>query len=316
MKALRITEPGAPDVLRVDDVPVPRVETGETLVAVRAAGINRADIAQRKGIYPAPPGAPSDIPGLEFAGELKSGARVFGLCSGGAQAGYVAIANELLMNIPDGLSDIDAAAIPEAFITAHDALCTQAGLQHGERVLVHAIGSGVGIAALQIAVSMGCEVFGTSRNESKLQRAVSFGLAHGIHTPSQSFAAAIERITNGQGVDVILDFIGRDYAEQNMAALSSRGRMVCLAVLSGAKAQLDLGTLMRKRLRIMGSVLRSRSLREKAAAKRAFEGDFLPKIASGEMRMPIDKVFPLEDAPAAHRYVENNANFGKVVLAL
>lgn len=313
-------------MLRVETVADPIPSAGQALVRIHAAGINRADILQREGHYPPPADAPADIPGLEFAGEIRSlagqsarlavGQRVFGLCSGGAQAEYIAVDCGLLVPIPPNMDDTEASGSAEAYITAHDALITQAHLRPGERVLVHAIGSGVGIAALQIASSFGCEVFGTSRTAWKLERAAALGLAHPIDTGSVDFAEAIMRLSRQAGIDVVIDFVGAPYFERNVAVLSQRGRMVCLATLGGTQATLALPQLMHKRLHLMGSVLRSRSLKGKIEATQAFERDVVPALAARKLRVPIDKVFPLTQAAEAHRYVESNANFGKVVFEI
>ncbi|MDQ6781157.1 MAG: NAD(P)H-quinone oxidoreductase [Candidatus Eremiobacteraeota bacterium] len=323
MKALRITRFGDPDVLRVEKVARPQPLPGQALVRVRAAGVNRADLLQRAGHYPPPSDAPPDIPGLEFCGEivelvsaqtsLRLGDRVFGLCSGGAQAEFLAVDARLLLAVPAALDDVDAASIAEAYVTAHDALITQANVQPAERVLVHAVGSSVGIAALQIARMRGCQVFGTSRSPKKLARAKSFGLHEGFDTTGDDFAQGLAPYG---GVDVIVDFVGAPYFEKNLAVLALNGRLISLATLGGGSAALSMDTLMRKRLHLIGSVLRSRSTDEKVTATRAFERDVLPAIADGSVRVPVDTVFPLEQAAAAHRYVQANENFGKVVLTV
>jgi len=323
MKALRITRFGEPDVLRVEEVPTPKPASGQALVRVRAAGVNRADVLQRQGHYPSPADAPPDIPGLEFAGEITAlagpsarlavGQRVFGLCSGGAQAEYIAVDEELLVPTPPSLGDVSAGGVAEAYVTSHDALVTQAKLRAGERVLVHAVGSAVGIAVLQIASRMRCDVFGTSRTQWKLERAREYGLRYPIAVDGEDFAAFV--LQHG-GADVVIDFIGAPYFERNLSALALRGRMVSLATMGGASVALPLQTVMRKRLHLIGSMLRSRSLAEKIDALQAFERDVLPALATGELRVPVDRVFPLADAALAHRYIESNANFGKVILKL
>jgi len=323
MKALRITRFGAPDVLRVEDVPAPQPRSGQALVRVRAAGVNRADLLQREGHYPPPADAPADIPGLEFAGEVvrvhddsssvRAGQRVFGLCSGGAQAELIAVSTATLVSTPATLDDVTAGAVAEAYVTAHDALIAQANAQPGERVLVHAVGSAVGIAVLEVANWRGCVVYGTSRSGWKLERAAGFGLRHPINSADADFAEEIKRLG---GVDIVIDFVGAAYFERNIAALREKGRMVSLATLAGSNVQLSLQALMRKRLQLKGSTLRSRPPAEKSAATRAFERDILPAIADGSIRVPLDKIFPLEQAALAHEYVAANANFGKVVLTL
>lgn len=321
MKALRIVS-GDPPQLAIADLPEPKPGPGEVLVRISASGVNRADLLQRRGLYP-PPDAPADVPGLEFAGAvaaLGSGVtavalhqRVFGLCSGGAHAQYIVSSQDLLMPVPEHVSEVEAGAIPEAYVTAHDALVTQAGMRRGERVLVHAIGSGVGIAALQIARMWGCEVFGTARSPNKRERAEAFGAAV---CPPESFDEEMLKRTDGKGVDVILDPVGASYFERDVRALATLGRLVIIATMAGTTATLALPILMRKRLRIIGTMLRSRSLEQKVAATRAFERDLLPKFASGELKVVIDQIYPLEQASAAYDYVEENRNFGKVVLTM
>ena len=325
MTALRITRPGDADVLRVEDVPQPEPAADQMLVRVAAAGLNRADIMQRRGHYPPPPGIAPDIPGLEFAGEVAAagpevrsfslGQRVFGLVGGGAQAEYVVVHEGLAIAVPQTLGDVEAGGVPEAFITAHDALFTQAGLAMGERVLVHAIGSGVGLAALQIAKCAGCTVYGTSRSPDKLERAKAFGLDLGIDMSSAAFDEVIAQKTQ-TGVDVIIDFIGGDYLAANIRALAPRGRRVFVSTLSGTQAALSIREVMSKRLRLVGTMLRGRPLGEKIAATRAFEKSVVPLLASGRIKVPVDKLFDLSQAADAHRYLEANQNFGKVVFAV
>jgi NADPH2:quinone reductase len=323
VKAVSIV-PGDPPRLAIVDLPKPVPAAGHALIRVISSGLNRADLLQRRGSYPPPQDAPADIPGLEFAGIVESlgedispvkvGQRVFGLCSGGAHAEYIASPQALLMAVPERLTDIEAGATPEAYITAHDALVTQAAVKPGERVLVHAIGSGVGIAALQIATALGCEVFGTARSADKLKRARSLGATFAC--APDAFDEAILTFTHDRGMDVILDPVGAPYFERDMRILALRGRLVIIATMGGTAATLALPVLMHKRLRIFGSMLRTRSIEEKAAATRAFERDVLPKLAAGELKVVIDKTFPLEQANAAYDYMEANQNFGKIVLTL
>ena len=232
MRAVVITRPGGPEVLKIQEVATPEPSADWVRVRVRAAGLNRADLSQRAGHYPAPAGFPADIPGLEFAGEVEAvgplvsrwrpGQRVMGITGGGGQAEYVLLHEGMLVEIPANLDYIQAAAIPEVFITAHDALFTQGGLQMGERVLIHAAGSGVGTAAIQLAHSTGATVFGTSRTPSKLERAKPLGLDVGLST--EHFADEVQQLTNGEGVQIVLDFIGAAYMQQNLQALAIWGR--------------------------------------------------------------------------------------------
>jgi len=241
---------------------------------------------------------------------------VMGLLAGGGYAEKVVVHERLVSRIPERLSFEEAAAVPEAFLTAHDAL-VQAGFACGESLLVHAAGSGVGTAAVQVARAMGASrVFGTAGSPEKLERAKALGLDVGIDYRTEHFAEKIAEDTGGRGVDVILDFVGASYLEANVRALAEKGRMVVIGLMGGFSAELPLGPLLQKRLTIRGTLLRSRSLEEKAATTRAFEKSVLPHIASGRVQPIVDRVFPLAEAPAAHRHMEANANFGKIVLVV
>jgi len=322
MKAVVITRPGGPEVLEIQNVETPEPLGDYIRVRVRAAGLNRADLLQRAGGYPAPAGSPSNIPGLEFAGEVdavgslvrawKPGQRVMGLAGGGAQAEYILAHEGLLVEIPENLDFVQAGGIPEVFITAHDALFTQAGLQMGERLLVHAAGSGVGTAAIQLAHAASVTTFGTSRTPSKLEQAKSLGLDVGL--ADKNFAAEVNRLTEGAGVHVVLDFIGAAYLEQNLEALTTRGRIVFLATMGGFQANVNLGMLMSRRISMRGVTLRTRTLEEKLAVTRRFATSVLPLLASGKVRPIIDRVYPLEQIGEAHRVMGENLNFGKLVL--
>jgi len=324
MRAVVITHAGGPEVLEIQSVEMPEPVGDQVRVRVRAAGLNRADIAQRMGAYPAPPGVPSDIPGMEFAGVVdavgplarswKPGQRVMGIIGGGGQAEYVVQQEGMLIEIPENLDFVQAAAIPEVFITAHDALFTQAGLQMGERVLIHAAGSGVGTAAIQLARSVGATVYGTARTADKLERAKTLGLDVGLSP--QNFAAEIKELTNKAGVHVVLDFIGAPYLEQNLQSLASWGRLVYLATLGGAQTNINLGLVMAKRIQIRGCTLRTRTLEEKLAATRCFATQALPLLARGQIRPIVEQVYPLAEIAAAHRAMEENSNFGKLILSI
>jgi putative PIG3 family NAD(P)H quinone oxidoreductase len=324
MRAVVITAPGGAEVLQAQAVLRPAIETtGQVLVRVRAAGLNRADLLQRRGRYPAPQGFPQDMPGLEFAGEIvetnsavwQTGQRVFGITGGGGQAEYIVANAGELAEIPANLNWMEAAAVPEVFITAHDALFTQANLTAGESVLIHAIGSGVGLAAAQLAKAAGATVYGTSRSHDKIMRAaeyISDGVA--IADGPQDFAVAVNKWTNGAGVQLVLDLVGASYFAANLAALARRGRMMLVGTTGGARAEFDFGTVMRKRLTITGTVLRTRTAAEKAEATRLFARDVLPLLASGTVRPVVDSVFPVSEVRAAHERLESNETFGKVVL--
>src|SRR6266852_2030787 len=308
MKAVVITRPGGPEVLEIQDVETPQPVGEQVRVRVRASGINRAELLQRMGAYPAPAGSPQNIPGMEFAGEVdavgslvnkwKPGQRVMGLVGGGAQAEYVLIHEGLLLEIPANLDFIQAGGIPEVFMTAHDALFTQAGLQMGERVLIHAVGSGVGTAALQLAHTVGATVFGTSRTPQKLEQAKALGLD--VALSEQNFAAQVKQRTNGEGVHVVLDFVGAAYMEQNLESLATWGRLVFLATLGGTHANVNLGVVMGKRIQIRGCTLRSRTLEEKLAVTRRFATQVVPLLASKRIQPIIGEVYPLHEIGKAH----------------
>jgi NADPH2:quinone reductase len=325
MKAIVIREFGEPDVLELRDIPEPECGPEDLLVAVRAAALNRADLLQRRGLYPAPEPKPvHDVPGLEYAGEVvragsrvvgfKPGDRVMGILGSGGYAEQIVTHHRLAVRVPENLSWREAAAIPEAFITAHDALL-QCGLACGESVLVHAVGSGVGAAAVQVASVMGATpVLGTAGSPEKITAAKALGLEIGIDYRSEDFVARTKAATAGRGADVIVDFIAAAYLDRNLQALATSGRMIVIGLLGGLAAELNLALLLAKRATIRGTLLRSRSLEEKAAATRAFEKSVLPHLASGRIRAVVDSVFEIERAVDAHHYMERNANFGKIVL--
>jgi putative PIG3 family NAD(P)H quinone oxidoreductase len=314
--------------LAVETRPDPEPEPGEVLVRVHGAGLNRADLAQRAGFYPAPHGIPSDIPGLEFAGEVVAhgagvdspelGARVFGLVGGGAQAELVRVPAAHCVRVPDGLDLVDAGGVPEVFITAHDAMFTQAATAPGEVVLVHAAGSGVGTAAVQLARASGCVVVGTSRTVAKLERCRALGLDHAVVAPSEldpvAFADAI--IADAGPIDVTIDLVGGAYLVTDVRAANRLGRIVVVASQAGIRAELEIGALMSKRLRIHGTVLRARSIEEKTAATDAFAADVLPMLADGTVAPVVASRLPLERADDAYDLLDANAVFGKVVLDL
>jgi len=326
MKAVYIKEFGGPENLEIREVPdPPKVENSEVLVRIKAAGLNRADLLQRRGHYAPPPGYSPNIPGLEFAGEiaeigsniadLKIGDRVFGITAGEAQAELLKIDHRLLTKIPNNLTFAEAGAIPEAFVTAYDAVFTQGGLKGDETLLVHAVGSGVGLAALQLGKALGHRVLGTSRTEEKLERCREFGLDEGIVVGSEpNFAEDVLTKTNGRGVDVILDLVGGLYFEQNLKSLAMKGRLLLVGMTAGSSAEFNLGIALYKRLTLIGTVLRARSIEDKANATRAFAISVVPLLAAGTIMPNIDKAFDFRDVAAAHHYLESNESFGKVVL--
>jgi NADPH2:quinone reductase len=325
MKAIVITGKGGPEVLEIRDVPIPEPRGEQVRIRVRACGLNRADLLQCHGVYPAPPGYPADIPGLEYAGDvdglgpdvvgsLKVGDRVFGLVGGGGQAEYVVTHERLVAGIPTNLDFVQAAAVPEAFITAHDALVTQGRVLPGERVLIHAVGSGVGTAAVQLAHAMGCEVWGTSRKADKLEKMKPFGLDHAIDTSHEDFADAVKASSAGRGVDVLIDLLGGSALAGNLAALAPRGRLVLVGLLGGSQSPLDLNMMLRKRLTMVGTTLRARSLGEKIGATERFAAQVVTWLERGLVRPIVDSVFAFEDVRAALARLESNQVFGKVVL--
>lgn len=323
MRAVVIEGPGGPEVLRLTEVPDPSVGPDLIRVQVKAAGLNRADLLMRMGRYGEQGPGPL-VPGLEFAGVVeqvgegvtahKVGDRVFGIVSGGGQAEKVVVHERGAVRIPANLDDISAAAVPEAFITAHDALVSQGGLRAGERVLIHAIGSGVGLAALQLAKVAGAFTLGTSRTVNKLDRAKLHGLDVAIDSTKGKWAGAARQATGNHGVDLIADFVGGPALGENLASLAERGRLVIIGLLGGSRAELDLDQLLTRRLHVWGTVLRARPLEEKLAAVQAFARDVVPLLASGKVKPLVDRVYPAQAVQAAHGQMGQNENFGKIVL--
>jgi NADPH:quinone reductase len=329
MKAVTITSFGGVDVLEIRDVAdAPRATLDRVRVRVRSAGLNRTDILQRLGRYPAPPDYPQEIPGIEFAGEVESigeevrewtiGDRVFGIIGGGGHAEYVTVPANQVARIPDNLDWAQAAAVPEVFMTAHDGLFTQCGVTIGEHVLIHAAGSGVGTAAIQLVTAAGAIAHGTSRTADKLERAKEFGLNSSItvNGDPNAFAEAAREWTGGAGVNIVLDLVGSAYLQANLQSLAIRGRLIFVGTTSGSKAEIDYGIVMSKRLKIMGTSLRTRPAEEKATATRLFAQQVLPLLATGQVRPVIDRIFKMGEVRAAHERIESNESFGKVVLLM
>lgn len=319
MRAVRVTAPGGPEVLSLEAVPRPAPGPREILVRVRAAGLNRADLLQRRGQYPAPPGWPPDIPGLEFAGEVAAlgapelpwrlGDRVMGLVGGGGYAEYLTVDARHAIAFPPAWSFDEAAAVPEAFITAHDAL-RQARLARGDAVLVHAVGSAVGTALLQLGKAEGATVAGTSRTPAKLERARAMGLDRPVLVEG-AFEPGGDLVS---WASIICDLVGGPYMPGNLVAVQPGGRIVLIGLTGGRSAAVDLRQILSKRVTIIGTVLRARSADEKAEVVGRFVHEALPHLAVGRVRAVLDRVFPMDQATEAHRYLEANRNFGAVVL--
>ena len=340
MLAAVITRPGDPDVLEIQERPTPVPGAEQVLVRVRASSLNRADLAQRRGRYPAPPGAPADIPGLEYAGEVvalgpevrdrRVGDRVMGLVGGGGHAEYVVVHERTTMGVPEAMRWTDAGAIPEAFMTAHDAL-VQADLRPGETVLVHAVGSGVGLAAVQLVRAGGGRALGTARTPSKLEQARAHGMLAGLAvlpdvardpaTLRDALVAFVhahteERPPERRGADVALDLAGGTYVNATLHALAPMGRAILIGLVAGARDTVDLDRVLRGRLTLRGTVMRARALEERIATARRFAAEALPLFGAGALRATVDAVFPLARIAEAHALLESNATTGKVVLTL
>jgi NADPH:quinone reductase len=323
MKAVILTGAGGPEVLSIGEVPKPEVRPGHIRVNVRAAALNRADLSQRRGHYPAPPGWPADIPGLEYAGEVeairdttrwKVGDRVMGLVGGGAHAEMVAVHADEALPIPEGLTFAEAAAIPESFLTAYDALVTRGRLSSGERVLIHAVGSGVGTAASQIARHLGATVIGTSRSADKLARALVYGLDSGIDTSRTSFREALT-----EPVHVVIDSLGGPAFADNLAVLAPGGRLVVLGFLAGSRTTADLAPILRHRLEVIGTLMRVRTHEERKALVAEFAERMLPLFdrrieQATPLRPVVQERYPMSRIAEAHRLMESNETFGKVVV--
>lgn len=305
------------------DVPDPVARAGEVLLRVRATAVNRADIMQRRGLYPPPPGA-SEILGLEAVGEvlevapgtetaLRPGDRVMCLVGGGGYAELVAVPADNCIRVPDNLPWAEAAAIPEVFITAFQGLVRLGGLQEGDVALVHAIASGVGTAAAQICRAVGARCIGTSRTTERAEAGVPWG-AEPLAAGDDGFAVRVREMTDGHGADVILDLVGASYLRDNVACLAREGRIVLTGLVGGRKGELDMGALLAAQGTIVGSTLRGRSTAEKAAIMSGFAAWAMPLFADGTLAPVIDRVMPLDDVAAAHRHVEDDAAVGKVVL--
>ena len=323
MRAVVITEPGGPDVLSVSQVAAPRVGPGEVLIDVVAAGLNRADVQQRKGHYPPPSGA-SEYPGLEVSGRIADaggsgfavGDEVVALLSGGGYAEQVAVPAGQVLRAPSGVDLVTAAALPEVAATVYSNLFLSARLQAGERVLIHGGSGGIGTMAIQLALAFGAIPLVTAGSAAKLEVARSLGAVTCINYREQDFVAEVAAATSGAGVDVILDVVGAKYLEQNVQALAVGGRLVIIGLQGGAKAELNLGALMTKRASVAGTTLRGRPVAEKTAIMAAVRDHVWPLVESGEVKALVDRTFPLERAAEAHQYFDSGEHTGKVLLTV
>lgn len=325
MKAIIRTGDGGPEVLQLADVPSPEPTETQLLVDVKATALNRADLLQRRGAYPPPPGE-SEILGLEIAGTVSAiGSQVegfsenddvFGLVAGGGYAEQTVLDYRMAMVIPDGWRFEEAAAIPEVFFTANENIFTLGRLTAGETILIHAGGSGVGTAGIQIAKHAGARVFATTGTPEKIENCITLGATTAINYKQSDFVAEIEQLTDGEGVDVVLDFIGAPYLSRNLQILKVKGRLLQVGLMGGSTTDIDLGVIMRRRLQVIGSVMRPQSLDEKITITQRFVERWMPELKNGTLRPVIDKVFPLAQARQAHEHMEDNRNFGKIILKI
>lgn len=323
MRAIVATAAGGPEVLELREVPEPRPAEGEVLVHIRAAGVNRADILQRRGFYPPPRGA-TDILGMECAGEVESlgpgvtspapGARVCAILPGGGYAEKVAVPAAVCMPIPAGLDDAHAGAVPEVFATAYDNLVRVGHMAAGDHVLVHGGGSGVGTAAIQLARQRGAHVVVTVGTRDKAARCLALGAEAAFLHGEEDFAVRVKEHTKGRGMDLILDIVGGAALEKNVDSLAVDGRLIVIGAMGGIEGTLHLGRMLGRRLSIQATTLRSRSVDYKAALSRALEADVLPGLADGSLKPILDRTFPLGEAAEAHRLMESSTHFGKLVL--
>jgi NADPH2:quinone reductase len=325
MTVVEIAAPGGPEQLKTAIRPVPQPGEDEVLVRVEAAGVNRPDVMQRQGRYPPPPGA-SDLPGMEIAGEVVAlGAKVAGialgdkvtsLLPGGGYAAYAIAAAPLLMPIPKGLSMVEAAAIPETFLTVWTNLFERGRCKSGDIVLIHGGTSGIGTTAIQLAKAWGARVFATAGSEAKARACERLGAVRGIDYKTENFVEVIRAETQGYGVDITLDMVAGSYVQRNLEIAAVEGRVVTISLLGGSRAEINVGMILLKRLTLTGSTLRSRTVAQKAAVAEAVRQNVWPLIESGEVRPVIFKTFPLAEAAEAHRLMESSNHIGKIVLTI
>jgi NADPH2:quinone reductase len=324
MKAVIITQPGAPEVLQIVERPIPQFTADEVLVKVVAAGVNRPDVAQRKGHYPPPAGAPQDIPGLEIAGVItavgadvtrfKVGDKVCALVVGGGYAEYCNVPEGQCLPIPGNLTFVEAASLPETFFTVWSNVFDRARLQPGESLLIHGGSSGIGVTAIQMAKALGSSVYVTAGSDTKCKFCEDLGADKAINYKTEDFATVIKEITKDQGVDVILDMIGGDYTPRNLQSLTEDGRLVLINMMEGKDTQIDLSLILRKRLTITGSALRARDIAFKSAIAAALQKNIWPLIASGQIKPVVNAVFTAAKAADAHTLMESSTHIGKIVL--
>lgn len=324
MTAIAIVGKGGPEVLQPQTVPVPKPERGQVLIKVAAAGVNRPDVMQRLGLYPAPKGH-SEIPGLEVsgivaalgpeAGRFALGDKVMALVNGGGYAEYCLADAGSCLPVPDGISMVEAAAIPEGFFTVWHNVVERGGLKPGQWFLVHGGTSGIGVAAIQLAAALGARVIATAGSAEKCQACIALGAARAVDYKTEDFVEAVKTETQGRGVDVILDMVGGDYVERNIRSLADEGRLVNIAYQQGSKVTIDMMRIMLKRLTVTGSTLRIRSAEVKAGIARAVGETVLPLIADKKIKVVIDAAFPLREAAAAHARIDA-AHVGKIVLTV
>jgi NADPH2:quinone reductase len=316
MRAVEITKPGGPEVLRPADRPQPKPGPNEILVKVAAAGVNRPDVLQRMGNYPVPPGA-SDIPGLEIAGEaVGTGEKICALVAGGGYAEYCVVPQAQALPVPKGLTLVQAASLPETFFTVWSNVYDRGRLAPGETLLVQGGTSGIGVTAIQMAKAMGNRVFATAGSDEKCAACLRLGAERAINYRTQDFEKEILAATGGKGVNVILDMVGGDYVPRELKCLADDGRLVFIAYLRGPKTELNIDAVMRRRLTITGSTLRPRPVEFKAAIARNLREKIWPLIEAGKIKPEIYKTFPLEQAAEAHRLMESSQHIGKIVLTL
>ena len=323
MRAIEITQPGGPDVLQPCERPLPELKPGEILIKVHAAGVNRPDVFQRLGQYPVPPGA-SDLPGLEVAGEIvdgdlsgsdfKKGDLVCALVQGGGYAEYCAAPLEQCLPVPEGLTPLEAATLPETYFTVWSNVFQRARLSDGESLLVQGGSSGIGVTAIQLAKALGHRVFATAGTDDKCRAVEQLGAERGINYRDEDFVAVIKELTNGKGVDVVLDMVAGDYVTREVDCLADDGRIVIIALLGGARADVDLNQVLRRRLTITGSTLRPRPVAFKAAIARELREQAWPLFAQGKIKPVVHAVFPLAQAAEAHALMESSTHVGKIVL--